>query len=95
MISLQFTKNQQGTPFEKKEDFVSLLKSSVCHQNIDKVNKRRPILHNIATGRLDDLETTHGDIINLTRECKKLEWCNVENEGKKIVIQITKLCEKM
>ena len=71
----QFTKNQQGTPFEKKEDFDSFLVEveSVCHQNIDKVNKRRPILHDIATGRLDDLETTHGDIINLTRVCKKLE----------------------
>ena len=93
----QFTKNQQGTPFEKKEDFDSFLVEveSVCHQNIDKVNKRRPILHDIATGRLDDLETTHGDIINLTRECKKLEWCNVENEGRMIVIQIAKLCEKM
>ena len=83
--------------FEKKEDFEFFLfeVESVCHQNIYKVNNKRRILHDIATGRLDQLETTHEDIINLTRECKKLEWCNVENEGKKIVIQITKLCEKM
>ena len=83
--------------FENKEDFHSFLLEveSVCHQNIYKVNKKRRILHDIASGRLDDLETTHKDIINLTRECKKLEWCDVENEGRMIVIQITKLCEKM
>ena len=83
--------------FEKKEDFETFLfeVESVCHQNIYKVNNKRRILHDIAIGRLDQLETTHEDIINLTRECKKLEWCDVENEGKKIVIQITKLCEKM
>ena len=83
--------------FEKKEEFDSFLVQveSVCHDNIFKVNKRRRILHDIATGRLDELESTHQDIINLTRECKKLEWCDVENDGRKIVIQIAKLCEKI
>ena len=83
--------------FEKKEEFETFLfeVESVCHQNIYKMNKKRCILHDIATGRLDELENTHEDIINLTRECKKLEWCDVENEGRKIVSQITKLCEKM